>query len=265
MTAEQFNVILDGTTLPGRLTSSVVPELAKLIKRDNDFAAMLLRGEPARIRSGVDAATGARYVEALQRIGVAVHLELETLDVDADIATPQYGADASRSSSTGISRAQRKRNAIIGMVAGLLIVGGTFGGYRYGRMSHESDQAARPAITLSSIVPRIADACDKTFLVELEANPRLTHLQRLEIASSKCNGQEIAVSGVVADVGRGGPRSVDIVGPDGLEYGLFLSQASQCGDTVLLQKGQKISIRGRISSAAPHFPKYFVDNVVCVK
>ena len=48
----------------------------------------LLRGQPTQLKSGVDAATGARYVEALERIGGAVRLEPETLDVDADLSEP---------------------------------------------------------------------------------------------------------------------------------------------------------------------------------
>lgn len=86
MSAERFNVILEGTTLRGEAVTTVAAELAKLIKRDNDFAALLLRGQPTRIKSDVDAAAGARHVEALQRIGVAVRLEPETLEVDSDLA-----------------------------------------------------------------------------------------------------------------------------------------------------------------------------------
>jgi TPR repeat protein len=66
----------------------VAAELAKLIKRDAEFTAHLLRGRPTKLKSGVDAATGARYLEALERLGVVVRLEPETLEVDADLSAP---------------------------------------------------------------------------------------------------------------------------------------------------------------------------------
>jgi hypothetical protein len=88
MTTERFNVVLTGDVLRGHENTRVAAELAKLIKRDADFATKLLRGQPTKLRSGVDAATGTRYLEALERIGVAVRLEPETLEVDADLSAP---------------------------------------------------------------------------------------------------------------------------------------------------------------------------------
>jgi hypothetical protein len=88
MSAERFNVVLQGGTLHGQDITTVAAELARLIKRDVDLALRLLRGQPTQLKSGVDAAAGARYVEALERIGVAVRLEPETLEVDADLSAP---------------------------------------------------------------------------------------------------------------------------------------------------------------------------------
>src|ERR1022692_1744570 len=89
MTAERFNVILQGSTLGGQDIATVATQLAKLIKRDTEFALRLLRDQPTTLKSGVDIVTGARYIDALKRVGAASRLEPETLDVDADIAKPQ--------------------------------------------------------------------------------------------------------------------------------------------------------------------------------
>jgi hypothetical protein len=45
-----------------------------------------LNGRPTKVKSGVDATTGARYIEALERIGVCVRLEPETLELDTDLS-----------------------------------------------------------------------------------------------------------------------------------------------------------------------------------
>ena len=59
MTTERFNVLLQGTTLRRQDVVPIAAELAKLIKRDADFALRLLRGQPTKLKSGVDAATRA--------------------------------------------------------------------------------------------------------------------------------------------------------------------------------------------------------------
>lgn len=86
MPVKRFNVILEGTALPGENLDSVVAGLGRLLKRDSDFAARLLCGQRTRIKSGVDEATGARYVDALQRVGAAVCLEPETLEIAEVVA-----------------------------------------------------------------------------------------------------------------------------------------------------------------------------------
>jgi len=103
MTTERFNVVLQGGTVRGQSVAVVATELSKLIKRDTDVAMYLLRGKPRTIKSGVDAATGARYIEALERIGVAVRLEPETLELDADLSAPlPIGNQTQTPSPTGM-------------------------------------------------------------------------------------------------------------------------------------------------------------------
>jgi uncharacterized RDD family membrane protein YckC len=105
MNTERFNVVLDGATLRGQDVAAVAAKLAKLIKRDTDFALRLLGGQPTKLKSGIDAATGARYIEALERIGVAVRLEQETLEVDAELsapsATPNQGQTHGQAKTAG--------------------------------------------------------------------------------------------------------------------------------------------------------------------
>ena len=99
MTPERFNVVLEGTTLPGYEPSVVKAKLATLIKRDVEFAGRLLSGRPTTLKSGVDAVTGDRYVSALARAGVAVHLEPESLEVDANLSVPVPTTDQRQSSN----------------------------------------------------------------------------------------------------------------------------------------------------------------------
>ncbi|CAG0980943.1 Leucine-, isoleucine-, valine-, threonine-, and alanine-binding protein [Burkholderiales bacterium] len=96
MSTDLFNVVLVGTTLRGLDVSEVAPELAKLTKRDPAFARSLLSGRPTKIKTGVNASTGARYLEALERIGVAARLDPETLEVDADLGVKQRQAHGAR-------------------------------------------------------------------------------------------------------------------------------------------------------------------------
>ena len=103
MTTERFNVVLQGGTLRGQHVAAVATELAKLIKRDTDVAIYLLRGQPRTVKSGVDAATGSRYIEALERIGVAVRLEPQTLEVDTSVsAPPPIGNQTQTPTPTGV-------------------------------------------------------------------------------------------------------------------------------------------------------------------
>lgn len=87
--SDRVNVVLSGMVLPGHDATAVKTKLAALIKRDIHFTGRLLSGYPTKIKSGVDVAAGDRYVAALKRIGVAANLEAATLELDADIATPE--------------------------------------------------------------------------------------------------------------------------------------------------------------------------------
>ena len=77
-----YRVVIEGTTLPGFVTDDVRPRLAALVNRSEEVAAKLLTGQPSTVKSGVDQATGTRYVNALTSIGVACRVERETLDID---------------------------------------------------------------------------------------------------------------------------------------------------------------------------------------
>jgi hypothetical protein len=55
MNTERFNVVLEGTTLRGQDVATVAVELAKLIKRDTDFALRLFA------RAADEAQVGSRH------------------------------------------------------------------------------------------------------------------------------------------------------------------------------------------------------------
>lgn len=82
MSTDRFNVVLDGVTLRGKSTPEVAAKLARLTKREYAFAERLLGGRPTQIKAGVDSATGVRYIDTLNRIDVAAHLEPETLELE---------------------------------------------------------------------------------------------------------------------------------------------------------------------------------------
>jgi hypothetical protein len=70
--------------LSGFAAGDVRRRLAALIGRPEDVAAKLLSGGPRTVKTGIDHATGLRYVETLKKIGVACHLEQEILELDLD-------------------------------------------------------------------------------------------------------------------------------------------------------------------------------------
>jgi hypothetical protein len=82
---DRYNVIVLGTTLPEHSIGEVTLKLASLIGRDVAFAAQLLRGKQITVKSDIDAATGARYVAALERIGAAARLDLARLDIADEV------------------------------------------------------------------------------------------------------------------------------------------------------------------------------------
>jgi len=91
MDSLRFNVVLTGGISDGHSKEAVASDLAQLIKREQSFTHRLLDGRAVTIRGGVDQATAQRYADSLQRIGVEVRIEPETLEIDdvfAGIAEP---------------------------------------------------------------------------------------------------------------------------------------------------------------------------------
>lgn len=97
-----YRVVLEGKTLPGFTSEVVSSRLAALVNQSEEVAAKLLAGQPSTVKSGLDQATGTRYVNALMQIGVACHVEREPLDIEigernanSGTATPHgIGADS---------------------------------------------------------------------------------------------------------------------------------------------------------------------------
>lgn len=83
MDKRRYNVVLTGKIEDGRLLSIVAADLAKLINRDESFAASLLRGQATAIKSGVSADVAEKYVGALRRIGVNAKVEpQDAIEID---------------------------------------------------------------------------------------------------------------------------------------------------------------------------------------
>ncbi|MEO8136954.1 MAG: DUF2628 domain-containing protein [Betaproteobacteria bacterium] len=97
---DRFNVVLDGTILPGFDLSVVRAQLGALIKRDVDLASRLLNGRSRTFKSGVDSALGEKYVAALLQIGVVAALQAQTFDIDPVL-------NFSSEPSSGRTQAQR--------------------------------------------------------------------------------------------------------------------------------------------------------------
>ncbi len=64
------------------------PNWRALTKSTPETAVRLLSGNAATVKRGVDQATALRYVDALKAIGVACHVEAETLDLDPETLPP---------------------------------------------------------------------------------------------------------------------------------------------------------------------------------
>jgi hypothetical protein len=79
-----FRVVIEGRVLQGFAPDEVRRRLAALTGRSEEVAAKLLSGRPTTVKRGIDEATASRYVETLKKIGVAGHLEQETLELDLD-------------------------------------------------------------------------------------------------------------------------------------------------------------------------------------
>jgi hypothetical protein len=79
---EQFRVVLSGNVAQGVDPTTARKRLAKLLGKDEPFAAQLLGGHSRTVKHGVDAATAVRYFTALRAIGVECKFEPDTLDFD---------------------------------------------------------------------------------------------------------------------------------------------------------------------------------------
>lgn len=85
---DQVNVVLSGNVASGFSAETVRTHLAQLVRKDVAAVAHLLRGKETIVRSGVDRATGERYLKALQAIGVDVRLEDTSLELDIGTSSP---------------------------------------------------------------------------------------------------------------------------------------------------------------------------------
>ena len=102
-----YKVIIEGNTLSGFNPEQVRPRLAALVNKSEEIAARLLSGHPSTVKSGVDQATGTRYVNALMQIGVACRVERETLDID--IGEKNSSSDAAAPHGIGLTLLHPKR------------------------------------------------------------------------------------------------------------------------------------------------------------
>jgi hypothetical protein len=79
---EHFRIVLSGELLQGVDAATARKQLAKLLGKDEAFAAQFIAGHSRTVKRGVDAATAVRYVTALRAIGVECRFEPDTLDFD---------------------------------------------------------------------------------------------------------------------------------------------------------------------------------------
>jgi len=107
------------------------------------------------------------------------------------------------------------------------------------------------------------ESCDKTFLTQLDADKSLTSIQRQKKADDQCVGKVITASGSVNDVSSN--NNIELITADGLRIDVYLSAGHKCGDLVGIQKGQRISVQGRIFKVFIGRREYVVREAVCVK
>lgn len=102
---EQFRIVLSGKLIQGVDAATARKQLAKLLGKDEAFAAQFIAGHSRTVKRGVDAATAVRYVTALRAIGVECRFEPDTLDFDdaevgAVARAATFGAAPSASAAT---------------------------------------------------------------------------------------------------------------------------------------------------------------------
>jgi uncharacterized protein YbjQ (UPF0145 family) len=71
---DQYDIIFEGKTAPGKEIDSVKQALMKLLKADAGRVEQLFVGKPVSIRKNVDAATAEKYRKALEAAGALCHL-----------------------------------------------------------------------------------------------------------------------------------------------------------------------------------------------
>lgn len=109
----------------------------------------------------------------------------------------------------------------------------------------------------------LAQACDKSFLNQLENDKTLTTMQRQKAADDQCVGKVITAVGNVNDVSTA--NNLDLVGTDGLRFDVYLSSSHKCGDLVRIQKGQRIAVQGQVFKVFIGRREYVMKEAACVK
>lgn len=101
---EQFRIVLSGNLLQGVDAATAQKQLAKLLGKDEAFAAQFIAGHSRIVKRGVDAATAVRYVTALRAIGVECSFQPDTLDFD-NAEVPAVAPVAASNAAPGASKA----------------------------------------------------------------------------------------------------------------------------------------------------------------
>lgn len=108
-----------------------------------------------------------------------------------------------------------------------------------------------------------AQACDKSFLNQLENDKTLTTMQRQKAADDQCVGKVITAAGNVNDVSTG--NNIELVGADGVRFDVYLAPAHKCGDLIRIQKGQRIAVQGQVFKVFIGRREYVMKEAACVK
>jgi hypothetical protein len=101
---EHFRIVLSGNLLQGVDAATARKQLAKLLGKEEFFAAQFIAGHSRIVKRGVDAATAVRYVTALRAIGVECSFEPDTLDFD-NAEVPAVAPVAASNAAPGAPKA----------------------------------------------------------------------------------------------------------------------------------------------------------------
>lgn len=75
MAEKQYNVILEGTIVPGHSRHDVVKKLSAAFKKDAAFTDKLLDGRPRLIRQNIDFPSADKYRKIIERAGAVCRIE----------------------------------------------------------------------------------------------------------------------------------------------------------------------------------------------